>query len=183
MRNKIIISGLLMLLSIVSYSQVYPCTQPNGSMVQILNFKPFPIQTGDQLEYDILLNEKSKTDAGHLTIRRGTGRPLFLNRAVDQFGQLFSAKYFYGDAVGNWAHRVVWIGHGCPEGANVLGFLITGNDTGICHFYLDNIVVRRRDGSSMVIWQQGMPVSGELATKEISELRVSSVPAFDGKNP
>ena len=150
-------------------------------MVQILDFKPFSIQTGDQLEYDIMFNEISKTDGGHLTVRRGTGRPFFFNRAVDQFGQLFSANYSYGDDRGKWVHRVVGMGHGCPEGTNVLSFLITGSSSGTYHFYLDNIVVRRRDDSRVVIWQQGMPVSGTLAPPEITGLTINSVSAIGQK--
>lgn len=157
----------------VKFNQVTPSTLPNGSMIQMLNFKTFSIQTGDQLEYDILFDETSKTDGGHLTFKRGTGRPLFFNLAVDQYGHLFSANYSYGDAKGKWVHRVVGMGHGCPEGANVLCFLITGNSSGTYHFYLDNIMVRRRDGSRVVIWQQGMPVSGALAPPEITGLRVN----------
>lgn len=165
----------------VKFNQISPVNLPNGSMVQLLNFKSFPIQTGDQLEYDILFSKTSRTDGGHMTVRRGTGRPLFLNRAVDQYGKMFSANYTYDDATEKWVHIVVGMGHGCPEGAGILGFLITGSDTGAYHFYLDNVVVRRRDGSNVVIWQQGMPVSGVVAPEEISDLQVGAVSTATSK--
>lgn len=152
----------------VKFTQTGPCRK----MVRIRGLRPVRLQTGDQLEYDILFHEASKVNGGHLSMNRSTGRPLFLNQSVDQFGQLFSPSYSYEDARGNWAHRVVGVGHGCPEVASVLGFQLTGEGPGSYHFYLDNIMIRRRDGSTEMIWQKGMPLSGASAPQGVSGLQV-----------
>ena len=159
----------------VRFVQTEACTPPKQTFVRIQGISGFRMETGDQLEYDIRFDEASKTDGGHFTMERSTRRPLLFNLAVDQFGHMFSADYSYDDARGKWVHRVVGIGHCCPEVSTVLGLLVTGATPGTYQFALDNIVVRRRDGSTVVLWKGGMPVAGSSAPKGISELKVYSV--------
>ncbi len=145
-----------------------------GKTVRLFGLEPFRVQTGDQLEYDIRFDPSSKTSGGHITMHRATGRPFLLNRSVDQFGTPFSADYSYADACGKWAHRVVGIGHGCPETAHLLEFVLTGSEPGTYRFELDNIRVQRRDGSTRVLWESGSPVSGASAPPGISGFKVTS---------
>ena len=156
----------------VEFIQTAACNPPNQVMVRILTFSPFRIETGDQLEYDIRFDGTSKIDGGHLTLQRSTGRNFFLNQSVDQSADMFSTTYSYEDARSQWAHRVVGMGHGCPEKASSLGFWVTGSTTGSYHFAVDNVVVRRRDGSTKVLWQSGMPVGGASVPQRVSGLKV-----------
>jgi arylsulfatase A-like enzyme len=145
-----------------------------GKTVRLFSLQPFRVQTGDQLEYDIRFDPSSKTSGGHVTMHRATGRPFLLNRSVDQFGTLFSADYSYEDARGKWAHRVVGIGHGGPETANTLEFVLTGVEPGKYSFELDNIRVQRRDGSARILWESGTTAPGASAPPGISGLKVGA---------
>lgn len=121
---------------------------------------------GDYLHFDIKADVSSKTDGLYLSHYVGT--PLYFNndRGVDQFGRLQSSAPAPLGGAGVWEHRVIGIGNEAPIVANKMSIIFkkTGNYT----VYIDNLQIRRADGSVVDIWSNSTRVSATTPLYTIS---------------
>ena len=121
---------------------------------------------GDYLHFDIKADVSSKTDGFYLSHYVGT--PIYFNtkRGVDQFGRLQSSAPAPLGGAGVWEHRVIGIGNEAPVVANKMSIIFkkTGNYT----VYIDNLQIRRADGSVVDIWSNNTRVSATTPLYTIS---------------
>jgi hypothetical protein len=118
------------------------------------------IEPGDRVEYDIYVAEDSEQSKG-IYYSPGSGwTPVFnANNGINQNGIRVHSQQL---PKGKWIRHVVGTGTVCPGASNVNYIVLRGGPTGYYHFYLDNIVIRKSDGTiRSVIWQNSTD-SGSL---------------------
>ena len=109
------------------------------------------IQTGDRLEYDIYVCEDSDFTSGmYISAARGPSPYYNSGNGINQFGELVQNAEL---VKGEWTRQVVGLGNLCPGGGSTNYISLVGSGYGNYHFYLDNVVIRKKDGSLYnVIW-------------------------------
>ncbi|MCD6303769.1 MAG: sulfatase-like hydrolase/transferase [Planctomycetes bacterium] len=127
--------------------------RPRDSVLLHLAARSLRILPGDYLEYDICIAADSLPGGFYLAPFR-TNKPAVFNgrRGVDQFGRLQAYGPPTRGAPGTWERRVIGLGNEAPSSLNRYGVVLMGRRSGTLHFYLDNIQVRRGDGSVVPIW-------------------------------
>ena len=89
----------------------------------------------------------------YLTPFRTNKPPVFNGRkGVDQFGRLQATAPPTRGGRGTWERRVIGLGNEAPSTLSRYGVVLTGRKAGTLHFYLDNLQIRRGDGSVVPIW-------------------------------
>lgn len=119
------------------------------------------IEPGDRVEYDIYVDEDSQNSKG-IYYSTGSGwTPVFnTTNGINQDGVMI---YNQTLAKGKWIRNVVGTGTICPGSSTVNYIVFRGGATGYYHFYLDNIVIRKSDGTvRSVIWQNSSDASTTL---------------------
>jgi len=143
------------------------------------------IEPGDRVEYDIYIENDSKNSKG-IYYSPGAGwTPVFNgNNGINQD----SIKiHGYNMPKGKWMRNVVGTGTICPGSSTVNYIVLRGGSNGYYHFYLDNIVIRKSDGSiRSVIWQNSTdfsPIIYRFKNKNYNSLsdakKVSDFPFSD----
>lgn len=110
------------------------------------------IHTGDRVEFDIFVCEDSDAVQGCF-YSPGLGWNPFYNsgNGLNQDGILL---YNLELPKGVWTRQVVGIGNLCPGTIKVNYIALLNKKPGNYHYYMDNIIIRKRDGSiRSVIWQ------------------------------
>jgi arylsulfatase A-like enzyme len=132
---------------------VTPGGKPRDTILLPLASRSLGILPGDCLEYDVCVAAAGLPDGFYVTPFR-TGKPPVFNarKGVDQFGRLQSAAPPARDGPGTWERRVIGLGSEAPTALGRYGVVLTGRKAGTLHFYLDNLQVRRADGSVVPIW-------------------------------
>jgi len=118
------------------------------------------IEPGDRVEYDIYVAEDSEQSKGIYYSPGSSWTPVFnANNGINQNGLNVHNQQL---PKGKWIRHVVGTGTICPGASNVNYIVLRGGPTGYYHFYLDNIVIRKSDGTiRSVIWQNSTD-SGSL---------------------
>lgn len=117
----------------------------------------FKLLPDDYLHFDIKAEAGSKTDGFYVTPFFGTGKYFSAKRGVDQFNRLqMTAPAPLGGA-GVWEHRVIGMGNEAPGVVNKFSIIL--KKTGKYTFYIDNLQIRRGDGSVLDIWSNSTKVS------------------------
>jgi len=136
----------------------------DGVFVQVASgsgwYKEFDacIYAGDRVEFDIFVCEDSDVVQGCFYSTGNGGDPFYnagngLNQDGEKLVDLQLPK-------GVWTRQVVGIGNYCP-GIITRNFIALQSRTpGTYHYYLDNIIIRKKDGGiRMVIWQSSSDFS------------------------
>ncbi len=110
------------------------------------------VEPGDRMEYDIFVAEDSERSKGIYYSP--------VKQYIPQFDKLNGINQngieIYNQEVpkGKWIRNVVGYGSKCPNAAYRNNIVFLEGDTGYYHFYVDNIVLRKSDGSiRSVLWQ------------------------------
>ena len=132
---------------------VAPGGKPRDSVLLPLATKPLAILPGDCLEYDIRIAGDSLPGGFFLTPFR-TNKPAVFNgrKGVDQFGRLQASAPPTRGGAGTWERRIIGLGNEAPSTLSRYGVVLMGRRAGTLHFYLDNLQIRRGDGSVVPIW-------------------------------
>jgi len=132
---------------------VAPGGRPRDSVLLPLATRALGILPGDCLEYDICVAADSLPGGFYLTPFR-TNQPAVFNarRGVDQFGRLQADAPPARGGPGTWERRVIGLGNEAPSTLGRYGVVLMGQRAGTLHFYLDNLQIRRGDGSVVPIW-------------------------------
>lgn len=112
------------------------------------------IEPGDRVEYDIYVADDSKNTKGMYYSSGASWAAVFDNsNGINQDGINVHSQNL---SKGKWIRNVVGTGTICPGTSTVNYIVFRNGNPGYYHFYLDNIVIRKSDGSvRTVIWQQG----------------------------
>jgi arylsulfatase A-like enzyme len=116
------------------------------------------IEPGDRVEYDIYVAEDSENSKG-IYYSSGSGwTPVFNSKnGINQDSIKIHDQTL---EKGIWIRNVVGTGTICPGSSTVNYIVFRGGPTGYYHFYLDNIVIRKSDGTvRSVIWQNSSDAS------------------------
>lgn len=119
--------------------------------VRFANFSNGGEDAGDHIEFDIYVPEDTENDSGFHFSPGGGVRPYYIdNRAVTQDSMNLNA---YRWPRNQWIKVAVGYGNHAPIGgyANYVCFVRTL--AGYTHFYMDNMIVRHKDGSTETIWK------------------------------
>lgn len=112
------------------------------------------IESGDVIEYDIMVAEDGMNHSFFLSPTNGW-KILYQKSGYDQYGRLQKKGQGVKAGKGVWEHRVVGIGEATPGKYSFNMFSFTGRRTGNYHFYIDNLIIRRADGSVKEMWTNG----------------------------
>jgi arylsulfatase A-like enzyme len=110
------------------------------------------VESGDRIEFDIYVHEDSETDRGiFFTPGRGWNPYFNSGNGVTQDSLLLADISW---PRGKWLRKVIGIGNNASLGIPVCYIALRSPEPGYTHFYLDNVVLRKNDGSiRSVIWQ------------------------------
>lgn len=104
-------------------------------------------------------------------------------QVVDQYGVLQSAAPGFAQARGRWARRVLGLANLCPTMLSQVSIAFDGKPEAQYLIYLDNIIIRRRNGQTVEFYRNGDPkglsVPKSAAYEDIS---VRVVPISEYKN-
>lgn len=108
--------------------------------------------------------------------------PLFQpGTAVDQFGRDQTTGPGIADSKSTWEHRIIGLSSTAPGPLGKHGVVFTGGTPGTFTIYLDNIRIRRLDGSTVPIWTSAKdtrPAKFE-ATDLFKGLKIETMQASD----
>ena len=111
---------------------------------------------GDYVELDICAAEGSLTEGCFYTpFKRGKPAAFNARRGVDQFGRLQARGPAPRSGAGVWERRVIGLGSLAPGALGLHGMVFNSRKPGTFHVYLDNLRIRRADGSAVTIWANG----------------------------
>jgi len=153
---------------VVNSSNPEPVIQISGT-----GFKLLP---DDYLHFDIKAEVGSKTDGFYVTPFFKNAKYFTSKRGVDQFGRVQMTGPAPLGGAGVWEHRVIGMGSEAPGVVNKFSIIL--KKTGIYNFYLDNLQIRRGDGSVLDIWSNSTKVSSTNPLYTISTNSVFTLAAF-----
>ena len=110
------------------------------------------VESGDRIEFDIYVPEDSENDKGFFfTPGRGWNPYYNSGNGVTHDSLLLSDLTW---PRGKWVRKVVGIGNNGALGIPVCYVALRSPEAGYTHFYLDNVVLRKNDGTvRSVIWE------------------------------
>jgi arylsulfatase A len=112
------------------------------------------IHSGDTFEYDIYIAEDSDQVDGIFCSPSSGPSPIFdSERGINPAGNLLVEQTL---PKGRWIRQASGMGEVAPNTAYATFIALHNSSPGYYHFYLDNVVVRKNDGSiRAVIWNSG----------------------------
>jgi len=119
-----------------------------------LNIFDLYVQASDVIEYDIYVAEDSGHDSGFFCSPSRGSEPLFNT----DLGIHPSGSMLYETVMprGQWVRIAVGVGDIAPSTSNPQYIGLFNPAPGYSHFYLDNVVVRRKDGTVRdMVWNNG----------------------------
>lgn len=148
----------------------------NPELIIQISGTGYKLLPDDYLHFDIKVEPGSKTDGFYVTPFFGTGKYFNAKRGVDQFGRnQITAPAPLGGA-GVWEHRVIGMGSEAPGVVNKFSIIL--KKTGKYHFYIDNLQIRRGDGSVLDVWSNSTKVSASNPLYTISTNNIYTLSAF-----
>jgi len=126
---------------------------PKEALQLMFASRGLKVRPGDVVQLDLCVAPDGLLEGFYYTpIRRGKP-PLFnARRGVDQFGRVQVRGPAPRGGAGVWERRVLGIGAEAPTAMNLHGLVLRGRKAGTFHLYLDNVCVRRADGTVVPIW-------------------------------
>jgi len=119
------------------------------------------VHAGDRIEFDIFVCEDSEVVSGCTYIPGNGWNPFYHARnGLNQDGvPVVNVEL----PKGKWVRQVVGIGNYSPGTIPVNFIALQSREAGTYHYYLDNIVIRKKDGDVRnVIWQSKSDFSSLL---------------------
>lgn len=138
------------------------------------------IEPGDRVEYDIYVADDSEQSGG-IYYSPGEGwKPLFDDE--NGLNQDSLLVHNYTLPKGKWIRNVVGTGTLCPGTSTVNYIVFRNSNIGYYHFYIDNVVIRKSDGTvRSVIWQNGSDMSPLIYRyKNVNHNSLSNAKAVSG---
>jgi arylsulfatase A-like enzyme len=128
-------------------------------IVPIANLGINPFAT-DCIEYDITTLADSLQQGFHYSPLKGNDNTTVTanfkrGEGIDQFGREQAAGPAIKGGPGIWEHRVIGLCSYAPGTLPRHGFVFKGGKPGTYTIYLDNLRLRRADGSTTPIWKDG----------------------------
>jgi len=110
------------------------------------------VESGDRIEFDIYVPEDSENDRGFFFTPGRGWKPYYNSgNGVTHDSLLLSSLTW---PRGKWNRKVIGIGNNGALGIPVCYVALRSPDPGYTHFYLDNVVLRKNDGTvRSVIWK------------------------------
>lgn len=140
----------------------------------------------DWIEYDVAFEPRAAQRRPWFSTLEGNPQkgfsPLFKpGTAVDQFGRDQSAGPGVADGKSVWEHRVVGLSSTAPGPLGKHGVVFTGGVAGVFTIYLDNLRIRRADGSVEPLWTSGKDtrVGPFKESKSFKDLQIRALDAKD----
>lgn len=117
------------------------------------------IEKGDTLEYDLYLDKSNPVEKGGVDFEHdGPGRnSLRDSGSVDQNNQRAHGDSLLKDAVGKWKHRSINLDRLAGRTVTEWTLNFEGDPSGRYVQFVDNVVVKRADGSTVSIYTDGPP--------------------------
>jgi arylsulfatase A-like enzyme len=116
------------------------------------------VEPGDRMEYDIYVAEDSERSKGIFYSPTKNDIPQFNSlNGINQNG-----KMVYNQELpkGKWIRNVIGYGSQCPLRGYRNDIVFLDGETGYYHFYVDNVVLRKSDGSiRSVLWKSESDVA------------------------
>lgn len=134
----------------------------------------------DWLECDLMTAPGAIQSGFHITpTKRGTPN-LRKGRDIDQHGRPQSAGPPVKAGSGQWEHRIIGLSAEAPLAlGDAISLVFHGRDPGEYHLYLDNLRIRRGDGTFVNLWSSGKDtrVKKLADTEPFNDVMVRAVPA------
>ena len=128
-------------------------------------------QATDFIEFDVAVSpDTPKKVAWYYSPFKGnTGTPMTLffkkGEGIDQFGRDQSTAPEVRGGPGTWEHRVIGLCGSAPGPLPRQGIVFRGGRAGTRTIYLDNLRLRRADGSTVPLWQS----SKDTRTQKVAD--------------
>jgi len=143
---------------------VVNATNPEPN-IQILG-TGYSLLPDDYLHFDIKTEAGSLADGFYISPLFNSGKYFTSKRGVDQFGRVQSSGPATMGGAGVWEHRVIGLGNEAPGTINK--FSIVLKKTGKYTIYIDNIQIRRGNGTVIDVWSNSTRVSSTTPLYTIS---------------
>ena len=138
----------------VMIDQTGPVDVEKALGVQI-GFRRHRVDIGDEFEFDIMMPKGDLLRNGAFVSPYRNGSPPVFKRGVgiDQRGRIQATGEGPEMKPGKWERRVIGIGHEAPLLRSYHGVFFQGGSPGRHKLYLDNLQIRRRDGTVLPVWR------------------------------
>ncbi len=112
------------------------------------------IEPGDRVQFDIKVAEDSEKDARFFySPAEGWNHIITNDNGLDHNGNKVAIMKYQK---GVWTRHIVGVGTTSPGDGPINYIVLKDSGPGYYHFYVDNVVVRKKDGSvRSVIWESG----------------------------
>lgn len=130
---------------------------------------------GDYLHFDLMTELGTSASGFYITPYFGTAKFFSLSRGVDQFGGVQVMGPATQSKGGAWEHRVIGVGNEAP---GILSkFSIVLKKSGNYSILIDNIQIRRADGTVLNVWNSNANVSKTAPSLVLSSNAIYSLAA------
>jgi arylsulfatase A-like enzyme len=111
----------------------------------------------DWIEYDIAFSPNLSKRFPYYSTLEGNNTKPFVSlfkpgTAIDQHGRDQVLGHGIADGKSTWEHRIIGLAGGAPGALPKHGIVFTGGKGGTYTVYLDNLRLRRADGSTTTLW-------------------------------
>lgn len=109
---------------------------------------------GDVIEFDIYVASDGRNEGFYFSPMRNSTNIEIQSEKVgyDQYGRLQSEGPGVQEGTCAWEHRVIGVGNMGPVGVRWVSVALAGRAPGTYHFYIDNLKLRKADGTVVDIW-------------------------------
>ncbi|MFO0982888.1 MAG: glycoside hydrolase family 38 C-terminal domain-containing protein [Planctomycetota bacterium] len=122
------------------------------------------IADGDVLHYDIYLDRGNPVAKGGIDLSVRAGTPLRDMGATDDHGLRAHGDALLDRAAGQWLHRAIGLGSITGKTVTSCEIVFEGDPAGSYVQFLDQVEIRHRDGSKVVLLDDGDPRDSTLAS-------------------
>lgn len=142
-------------------------------------------QATDWVEFDIASAPDALSQGFFYSPGKGSNpmEPFFRkNEGVDQFGRAQAAGPGTKDGPGTWEHRIVGLCAPAPGPLGQHALMFAGGKAGTYKVYLDNLRLRRADGSAASIWSEGKDTRSQRQFElpaGFTNLKIRSIPVSE----
>jgi arylsulfatase A-like enzyme len=141
----------------------------------------FQVGAGDRLEFDILIAEDSAREGLGIDYRhpeRQKKKGQLRGSVADDEEGVATGTGVLEQRKGQWTRRVIGLANRAGRMVDTLWLSIEGHKPADYHLYLDNVIIRRADGSVIEFYRDGAaPAPGRRASeKGYSNVSLTAVP-------